>query len=130
MSHHAAVPAAHGAHDGHAGHHGFAHVVSIPLLLSVFFALLGLTFLTVFCAGLNLGRMEIWVSMGIATVKGALVVLFFMHMLYDKPFNAVAFISSLIFLAVFLSFAAMDTMSYQPQIEQQDYETIRAKQAL
>ena len=77
-------------------------------LIAVFLALILLTFLTVFQATLDLGNVELVVSLVIATIKASLVVLFFMHMIHDKPLNAILFISALIFVALFLGCTLMD----------------------
>ena len=56
----------------------------------------------------------------IATVKSSLVILFFMHLLWDKPLNAIFFLSSIIFVALFLGFTLMDAHGYHNQIEDHD----------
>lgn len=93
--------------------HGFAHPVPVKLLLAVFFSLVFLTILTVLMNDLPLGQADIWVAMGIATLKGSLVCLFFMHMFWEKGFNVVAFFSSLFFVSLFIGFTLMDTGSYR-----------------
>lgn len=105
-------------HKSHAGgHHGFAHPASIKSLLFVFFALIILTWLTVYQSTLKLGSVELIVSLFIATVKASLVILFFMHMLHDKPLNAIVFLSSFIFVALFLGFTLMDAHGYKDSYE-------------
>ena len=103
-----------------AGHHhddhSFAHPVSLKLLFGVFFALIALTLLTVGLAGIDLGAFGIWISMGIATIKAALVALFFMHMFWEKSFNVLAFLSSFLFVALFIGFTLTDTQHYQNEI--------------
>ena len=47
--------------------------------------------------------------MVIATIKAALVMAFFMHMAYDKPFNVIIFLSSFGFVALFLIFTMSDS---------------------
>lgn len=107
----------HGAHDHGHGHHGFAHPSPVWQLLAVFVALLMLTVATVFQSTLDLGAWEIWASLAIATVKAALVILFFMHMIHDKPFNIIMFLGTLVFVALFLGFTLMDAHSYKDLIE-------------
>ena len=111
--------------DSHGGGHGhgdgeFAHPASLTMLFSVFFTLLALTILTVWQSTLDIGAAEIWVTMGIATVKAGLVILFFMHLLWDKPLNAIVFLSSIIFVALFLGFTLMDAQGYHSTIEIKD----------
>lgn len=96
---------------------GFAHPTPISLLLGVFAALVVLTFATVYQSTLELGAAEIWASLAIATVKAALVILFFMHLWWDKPFNAILFISSLVFVALFLGFTLVDAHGVRSTVE-------------
>lgn len=109
------------AHGHSADSHGhadgeFAHPAPISMLLSVFFALLVLTFLTVFQSRFDLGDMEIVLTLFIATVKAGLVIAFFMHLLWDKPLNAIVILSSLIFVSLFLGFCLMDAKGYRSQL--------------
>jgi cytochrome c oxidase subunit 4 len=107
---------AHG-HDGHGGHHsGFSHPMPVWMLLAVFFALLALTFLTVFQAQFDLGNAEVWLSLIIATIKAGLVIAFFMHLIWDKPLNAIVILGSLIFVALFLGFTMMDAEGYRENL--------------
>ncbi len=106
------------AHDhGHGHeHHGFSHPMPIWMLLTVFVALLGLTVLTVYQSTFDLGNIEVWLSLTIATVKAGLVIAFFMHMLWDKPLNAIVIFGSLIFVALFLGFTMMDADGYRENL--------------
>ena len=86
-------------------------------LLAVFAALIVLTWLTVYQSTLNLGSGEIWLSLFIATIKATLVVLFFMHMIHEKPFNVIVFLSSFIFVALFIGLTLNDAHNYKASIE-------------
>jgi cytochrome c oxidase subunit 4 len=88
----------------------------IWMLLSVFFALLVLTVATVYQSTFDLGNMEIWLSLTIATVKAGLVIAFFMHLVWDKPLNAIIILGSLIFVALFLGFTMMDAEGYRDRL--------------
>ncbi len=88
----------------------------IWMLLTVFVALLVLTVLTVYQSTFDLGNMEIWLSLTIATVKAGLVIAFFMHLIWDKPLNAIIILSSLIFVALFLGFTMMDADGYRENL--------------
>jgi len=92
------------------------HVTPWPVLLAVFAALIVLTVVTVGVAGLNLGRYNVVVALGIATVKAALVALYFMHLKYDHPFNGFIVLMAVGFLALFLTLTLIDTWQYQPDI--------------
>lgn len=102
--------------EAHGGGHS-THVMSPKLLLGVYGALVALTILTVSAIQIDLGgTANLIVAMGVATVKAALVVAFFMHLLYDKRFNLLIFISSVLFVVLFLSIAVLDTKQYQPDV--------------
>jgi len=91
----------------------------IPILFGTFAALLFLTWLTVFIADYgHLGKFDIYVALGIATVKATLVGLYFMHLRYDKPFNILLFLFCFFFVGLFLGAALLDSLQYEPQIEQ------------
>lgn len=116
MGHNADTHAhADGHHDGE-----FSHPAPLSMLFTVFFALLALTVLTVWQSTLDIGAAELWITLFIATVKAGLVILFFMHLLWDKPLNAIFFLSSIIFVALFLGFTLMDAQSYHFQVEDRD----------
>ena len=104
------------AHGGD-GHHGLAHPRPVWQLLAVFFALILLTVLTVAQASMDFGNIELVLALIVATIKAGLVVMFFMHMIHDKPLNAIAFLGSFIFVALFLGFTLMDAGAYRDTVE-------------
>ncbi|TWT45238.1 hypothetical protein RAS1_16600 [Phycisphaerae bacterium RAS1] len=101
--------------ESHA-HPGVGHVVPTSLLGATLVALLVLTGVTVGLSGVKLGSFNIGIAMLIATIKGALVCLYFMHLRWDRPFNAIILIASLAFLALFITLALMDTLEYAPTL--------------
>jgi len=102
----------------------FSHPMPPAILLGTFGALIFLTVVTVFLAGNSIipPGFDIIIALTIATIKAAFVVLFFMHMAFDKPLNAIFFIFSFVFVALFLGFALSDTEQYQHRIEEYDYD--------
>ena len=113
-------PAGHG--DDHGGGHGLAHTMPISLLIGVLAALMALTVLTVSVTHYDLGSEgNLVVAMIIATVKAALVVTFFMHLLWDKKFHLILFLTAVLFVVLFLSMSITDRGEYQPRID--DYAT-------
>ena len=87
------------------------HVHGGPrIYAAVLAALLALTVITVAASYVNFGStsVNVVVAMTIATCKASLVALFFMHLRWDKPMNAVIFVSSLFFLGVLLLFVFID----------------------
>ena len=110
------------AHDGD-GHdpNDFAHPLPIPLLLAVFVALVVLTLITVGQASFDMGSYDVVIVMVIATIKASLVMAFFMHMAYDKPFNVICFLASFVFVALFVIFTLGDSQgtsdSFTPKVD-------------
>ena len=92
------------------------HVASVKLLLIVWVALMLGTWLTVSASNIDLGFLNIWVGLAIATGKAVLVGLYYMHLRWDKPFNAFVFLGAFFFLFLFIGFAMMDTAHYQPDL--------------
>jgi cytochrome c oxidase subunit 4 len=101
----------------HQPDHGVGHIVPIPILAATGGGLLVLTVVTVLAAGFDFGPANVWIALGIAAVKASLVVLLFMHLLWDRPFNGVVFVASIVFLAIFIGFAMTDTFEYRPDID-------------
>lgn len=99
--------------------HGLAHTTPIKLLIGVFLGLVVLTILTVAVTSFDLGaQWNLIVAMVIATLKAGLVVVFFMHLLWDKKFHLLVFLSGVLFLILFLAMASGDRSEYQPTIDQ------------
>jgi cytochrome c oxidase subunit 4 len=95
---------------------GAVHIVPIGVLTAVFAALLFLTGLTVLVAGVDLGNLNLYVAMGIAGVKASLVLLYFMHLRYDRPFLLVVFLGCLGFVVLFISGVLTDAAAYSPSL--------------
>jgi cytochrome c oxidase subunit 4 len=105
----------------HDADHGLSHIMPPKILLGVWGALIVLTVVTVVTATnplFNFGAYpNLVIAMIIATIKASLVCLFFMHLLYDRKFNLLIFMGSLLFVFLFVSFAMMDTGQYQGAIQ-------------
>lgn len=86
-----------------------AHIGSMQLYLGVFAALIALTIVTVGFSYIHLGALNLLVAVVVATMKAALVALYFMHLKDDHKFNAMVFIGSLLFAGVFLAYTLNDT---------------------
>ena len=85
-----------------------AHVVPVRVLLAVFAVLMVLTGLTIAVSLVDFGHLNLWVAIGVATIKASLVALYFMHLRYDAPFNALVFVVAIVFLGLFLSITMLD----------------------
>ena len=97
----------HGSHGQSADH--VPHVLPLRRYLGVWLSLLALTALTVGVSYVDFGDWNIVVALLVATAKAGLVAAVFMHLAYDKKFNAVVFLLSLVFLAIMLGLTFMDT---------------------
>lgn len=86
-----------------------AHISSVPFYVTVFIGLLFLTGMTVGQSYIDLGKLNIVLVVLIATMKASLVVTFFMHLRWDNKFNALIFLSSLLFIGVFFAYTLNDT---------------------
>ena len=102
-------------HDSH-DHDHHVHVVPFRVLLGIFLALLGLTVLTVWVAQFDFGDLNIVVALAVAAAKASLVALYFMHIRYDRPFNAIVFVASLFFVALLIGISLMDAFVYQEDL--------------
>ena len=112
-------------HDGADAHHGVGHIVPIKYLALVAGALLVLTWLTVAVMAIDLGEANIYIALAIAVVKASLVMLFFMHLWWDRAFNLLVIITSIIAVVLFIAFALTDSHEYQA-----DVQTYRAAEEL
>jgi cytochrome c oxidase subunit IV len=97
---------AHAEHDDGRVH---AHISSIKFYIVIFVTLITLTVATVGVSYVHLGPANLAVAIVIASIKAALVCLFFMHLRHDNKFHALIFVSSLLFIGVFFAYTVNDT---------------------
>jgi cytochrome c oxidase subunit 4 len=86
-----------------------AHVLPKWVYFAVLGALLFLTVVTVATAQIDLGVFNLPLAMAIAGTKATLVAAIFMHLWWDHKFNLALFLSSLLFLAIFVVLTMLDT---------------------
>ena len=84
------------------------HILPPKVALIVGAILLVLTGVTVWIAGVDLGELNFLIAMVVATTKALLVGLIFMNLLYDRRENALIFVTSFVFLAIFIVFTGTD----------------------
>jgi cytochrome c oxidase subunit 4 len=102
--------------DDHHGddHHGLSHVAPVKVLLATGGSLLVLTVVTVLATKVDFGaNINLALAMAIAVVKATLVVLFFMHLRYDRLFHSVIFVGAILAASLFVGFTLMDSNQYQ-----------------
>jgi len=89
-------------------HHHF--ILPEKTAIAVGLSLLFLTGVTVWIAGVDLGRFNFLVALLIAVVKASIVGLWFMGLKYDRRENGVIFLTSFLFLAIFIALTATDLL--------------------
>jgi cytochrome c oxidase subunit IV len=94
------------SHTESGKHHGGPRIYTANL-----FALLFLTVMTVAAASFDFGSANVVIALAIATMKATLVALFFMHLVWDKPVNAIVAVTGFLFLGIFLMFDFIDVSS-------------------
>ncbi len=96
------------------GHNDISHVAAAKVLLATGGSLLVLTLVTVLATKIDFGaNINLAVAMVIAVTKATLVILFFMHLRYDRLFHTVVFVSAICAAALFVGFTLMDSSQYQ-----------------
>lgn len=84
------------------------HIFEYKTLVIVLFALFALTSITVGVSYVDLGKLNVWVALVIASFKASLVLLFFMHLKYEGKLLIVSFLSTVFFLGIMISFTFWD----------------------
>ncbi len=93
------------------------HIVSPKIYLLIFGALMLGTYVTVRAAFVDLGKMNIVLALGIATIKATLFVLYFMHARYSPKRTQLVIVCSVFWLAIMLALTLTDytTRSHETQ---------------
>lgn len=85
-----------------------SHIFAYKTLGLVLGALLVLTAVTVGASYIDLGWMNVWIALMIASTKAALVLVVFMHMKFEGRAVVWSFVSTVVFLAIMISFIFWD----------------------
>ena len=91
-----------------------AHIVPYRTFILVWVALLILTGATVTVAQYHFGALNIWIALGIATLKSSLVIAVFMHLKDEQPLFKLALLSALAILAIFIGLTFFDVLYRTP----------------
>jgi cytochrome c oxidase subunit 4 len=93
--------------------HSTDHSNALPIstCIAVYFALLGLTAITVGAAFLDMSFLNTPVALGIASAKALLVMYFFMELRHSDKLNWVVMGSGFVFLAVMIMLTMSDMIS-------------------
>jgi cytochrome c oxidase subunit 4 len=85
------------------------HILSYKTLVTVLAVLLGLTVVTVMASTIDLGALNVWVALLIASVKSTFVLLFFMHLKYEHSnVFAITFVVTVFCVALLVGFLFWD----------------------
>ncbi|MCG6909793.1 MAG: cytochrome C oxidase subunit IV family protein [Deltaproteobacteria bacterium] len=84
------------------------HVLSYSKLALVLAALIGLTSITVMVSRIDLGILNIWIAILIASLKSSLVLMFFMHLKYESRLVRISVIGTIFCLAILIGFIFWD----------------------
>jgi len=84
--------------------------VSYRTFILVWVLLLALTAITVAVSRVHLGPLNIWVALGIASLKSALVIFFFMHLKYERLLFKLFLFGALVTLAIFIGLTFFDVL--------------------
>lgn len=87
------------------------HILPVKLYFGIFAALMLFTALTVWVAFQDFGPFNDVIALGIATVKAALVVLYFMHVRYESRLVSISVVTGIAWLGVLVLLILMDYMS-------------------
>lgn len=101
-----AIPSTEHGH-GHE-HADEQHVLPISVYLGVWGALVFLTVVTVAVSRFDFGSANTFIALLVATIKGSLVALYFMHLRYDNKLNLIILVSSLLFVSIFFTPTLID----------------------
>ena len=82
------------------------HIVPYKTFIYVLLALLVLTFLSIAITSIELGAWSVAGALLFATIKTYLVLTYFMHLKYDKPYFRimVGFVFSIFFVVIIITF--------------------------
>lgn len=76
----------------------------------IWIALLVLTVVTVGVAQLDLGALNIWVALTVASFKSALVLLVFMHLRQESLLFKIGLLTMIVILAIFIGLTFTDVL--------------------
>jgi len=108
-----------------------AHAVPIRTLLLVLATLLVLTWATVAATWFDLGSMNLWLALGIATAKATLVLLYFMHLKFEGKWKIVLLAPTTILALAIIAALMPDigTHYYDVRVPQTEYASGAAHDA-
>jgi len=89
----------------------YTHIVPAKIYVGIWAALIVGTIITVLASEVELHAWNIVIALVIATIKGSLVVLFFMHLRYSPKLTMVVVIASIFWLGIMFALTMTDYLS-------------------
>jgi cytochrome c oxidase subunit 4 len=84
------------------------HIFAYKTLFYVLLVLLIMTSITVGVSLVDMGKLNVWLALGIASVKASLVLMVFMHLKFEGRALILSFLSTVFFLAIMIGFTFWD----------------------
>jgi cytochrome c oxidase subunit 4 len=85
------------------------HIVPYGFYIFILFALISFTLVSVYVTTIDLGQWSVFTALALATVKSVMVLLYFMHLKFDKPIYRIMFF---LVLAVFIAVILITLLDY------------------
>jgi cytochrome c oxidase subunit IV len=86
------------------------HIIGYRTQVIVWLLLLALTAITIAVSRVHLGPFNIWAALGIASLKSALVIFFFMHLKNEPLYLKLFLLIALLTLAIFIGLNFFDVL--------------------
>jgi cytochrome c oxidase subunit 4 len=84
------------------------HIIGYGKLATVLMTLFALTAITIGVSRLQLGALNIWIAILVASVKASFVLLFFMHLKYESKLMKISFLGTVACVSVLIGFIFWD----------------------
>lgn len=84
------------------------HIMPYKKIVGILGILFVLTAITISASMIDLGKLNIWIALFIASTKCSLVVLFFMHLKYESRVIKISFVVTLFTVAILIGFVFLD----------------------
>ncbi len=84
------------------------HNIPTGTYIGIWAALILLTGVTVWVAGMHLGNFSTITALAVATVKTTLVLLYFMHLRYERPIFIIMLFAPIVTLATIIGLTFVD----------------------
>ena len=88
--------------------HNHHHVVPVKYYVGTFLSLLVLTVITVGISLIDFGPWNLLIALLVAFIKASFVVWIFMGLKWERGFNLVAFVGSVLFVLIFIALTFSD----------------------